>query len=148
MNPEYLDCELYLTGPDQASLTVTGCEHSGRPALDDDLLARLRASLDPQEYGRALFEALLPPDSDLLSGYREALAVARHKEKLLRFRLHLAATALPALHGLRWELLHDPKKGITFGCSREVVFSRYSAVPESPGEEVRETPRLLVALAD
>jgi hypothetical protein len=148
MNPEYLDCELCLTDYDQASLTVADIEHSGRPALDDALLAKLLASLDPQEYGRALFEALLPADSDLLSGYREALAVARHKEKLLRFRLHLAATAPPSLHILRWELLHDPKKGITFGCSREVVFSRYSAVSEPVRPEVRETPRLLVALAD
>lgn len=148
MTTQYLDCELNLTDHDQASLVMAGREHSGRPALDDAVLTKLKACLDPEEYGSQLFDALLPAVSDLLTGYRDALAVARHEDKFLRLRLHLAATAPPALHALRWELLHDPKKSITFGSSREVVFSRYSAVPESPGGEVRGTPRLLVALAD
>jgi len=49
MDPEYLDCELCLTAHDQASLTVAGIEHSGRPALDDALLAKLLASLASDE---------------------------------------------------------------------------------------------------
>ncbi len=150
MKPDDLDCELYLMDRYQASLRidVDGPEHSGQPALDDALLARLRASLDPREYGKALFEALLPPGSDLLSGYRQALAVAASAKQHLRFRLHLAANLPAELHSLRWELLHDSRQELTFGCSREISFSRYSSVPRVTGSEVREKPRLLVALAD
>ncbi|HEY2291891.1 MAG TPA: CHAT domain-containing protein [Thermoanaerobaculia bacterium] len=146
--PEYLDCELSLTAPDQASLTLDGRVYSGRPTLDEAALQRLRASLGPLQYGTELFAALLPPDSDLLSGYREALAVARHEDKLLRLRLRVADTAPAELHTLRWELLYDSRKSITFGCSREIAFSRDCAVPEPPGAAVREVPRLLVAAAD
>ena len=32
---EYLDCELSLTAPDQASLTTGGRVYSGRPSLDE-----------------------------------------------------------------------------------------------------------------
>jgi len=148
MKAEYFDCDLYLTNGSQASLTAGGREHSGLPILDDAFLVRLRAVLEPQEYGRELFEALLPANSDLLSGYREALAVARHEDRYLRFRLHLAATAPAELHALSWELLYDPRKSITFGCSREISFSRYAALPETPPAEVKEKPRLLVALSD
>jgi hypothetical protein len=150
MKPDDLDCELYLTDRHQASLRIDhdGPEHSGRPALDDALLARLRASLDPREYGKMLFEALLPPESELLSGYRQALAVAASAKQRLRFRLHLAANLPAELHSLRWEQLHDSRQELTFGCSREIVFSRYSSVPREKVIEVREKPRLLVALAD
>ena len=146
---EYLDCELSLTAPDQASLTTGGRVYSGRPALGEDALQTLRAAaFDPLQYGAALFSALLPAESDLLSGYREALAVARHEDKYLRLRLQVAATAPAVLHTLAWELLHDPRKSITFGSSREVAFSRDCAVSEPPGAAVKERPRLLVAAAD
>lgn len=149
MSPlEYLDCVLSLTAPDQASLNTGGRVYSGRPALDETLLQGQGMAFDPLQYGSALFAALLPPDSDLLSGYREALAVARHEDKFLRLRLQIAATAPAALHSLPWELLHDPRKSITFGCSREVAFSRDCAVPEPPGAAAKERPRLLVAAAD
>jgi hypothetical protein len=146
--PEYLDCELSLTAPDQASLTLGGRVYSGRPALDEGALQRLRAALGPLQYGVDLFAALFPADSDLLSGYREALAVARHEDKFLRLRLRVADGAPAELHSLRWELLHDARKAITFGCSREIAFSRDCAVSEPPGAAVRDIPRLLIAAAD
>lgn len=35
---EYLDCEIYLTGYDQAKLSVAGQASSGRPALGEQAL--------------------------------------------------------------------------------------------------------------
>lgn len=122
--------------------------YSGRPALDDSSLQALGPVFDPLQYGAGLFAALFPADSDLLSGYREALAVARHEDKYLRLRLQIAATAPAALHSLPWELLHDPRKSITFGCSREIAFSRDCAVPEPPGAATKDRPKLLIAAAD
>lgn len=145
---DHVDCELVLTAPDQASLRTPEGDHSGRPRLEAAAVSEIAATVDPVAYGSKLFAALLPAETDLLSGYREALAVARSQDKLLRLRLQVAATAPGELHRLRWELLHDPKKSITWSCSREIAFSRCPAVPEPEGEPVTEKPRLLVAIAE
>ncbi len=144
--PEYLDCELRLADCDKACLVLGGREFSGRPALDDDRLQSLAAETDPLRYGSELFEALLPPGSDLLAAYRGALM--SDPRQFLRLRLHLAATAPAALHALRWELLYDPQREIPLSCSREIAFSRYCPVPERPVSPVDGTPRLLVAVAN
>ncbi len=146
---KYLDCELYLTGYDQAKLTVGGRDYSGRPALDEALENRLRqAALDPIQYGTFLFEALFPSDGDdLVAGYREALAIARYEEKRLRLRLHVATTAPPKLQDLHWEFLYDDKKKIALGRSREIAFSRYLSVDREPPAAVAEQPRLLVVVS-
>lgn len=144
---ESLDCELRVTDRDHASLRVAGREYSGRPALDEALEERLRAILDPIAYGTALFKALLPSESGVLAGYREGLALARHGDKVLHVHLFVEETAPAELHGLRWERLYDAPKGIALACSREVLFSRYCGVADPPGVPVRETPRLLIALA-
>jgi CHAT domain/SIR2-like domain len=144
--PEYLDCELRLADCDKACLVLGGREFSGRPALDDDRLQSLAAEIDPLRYGSELFEALLPPGSDLLAAYRGALM--SDPRQFLRLRLHLAATAPAALHALRWELLYDPQREIPLSCSREIAFSRYCPVPERPVSPAEGTPRLLVAVAN
>lgn len=144
---DYLDCELHVTDRDQASLAVSGREYSGRPELGEELQERLRTLLDPKDYGSALFSGLFALDGELLSGYRQALAAAQDARKRLRFRLHIAPTAPPDVHALRWELLYDGKKSTALGCSRELAFSRYSSIPELQGTPVKEKPRLLVAIA-
>lgn len=144
---ESLDCELRVTDRDHASLRVAGREYSGRPILDEALEERLRATPDPISYGTALFDALLPADSGVLAGYREGLALARHGDKILNAHLFVEETAPAELHALCWERLYDAKKGIALACSREVLFSRYSGVADPLGEPIRETPRLLIALA-
>jgi len=145
----YLDCELYLTGYNQAKLTVAGRDYSGRPALDEALQRRLlQADLKPIQYGTFLFQALFPSDGDdLLAGYREALAIARYEERGLRLRLHIATTAPPKLQDLHWEFLYDAKKKIAFGRSGEIVFSRYLSVDREPPAAVDEKPRLLVVVS-
>ncbi len=144
----FLDCELYLTG-DQAKLSVAGRDFSGRPALDDALRHRLRkAAAEPVRYGTLLFEALFRGEDDaLLAGFREALTLARHDGKRLRFRLHIASLAAPELHRLHWELLHDPRDGIGLGRSREIAFSRYLSVAREPPPAVTEMPRLLIVIS-
>jgi CHAT domain/SIR2-like domain len=148
-SPGYLDCELYLAAVDQASLRVDGgSEYTGRPALGEEEQERLRAKiLDPHEYGAELFSDLLPAGSDLLSGYREALAIAQHTERLLRFRLHIASLAPAALQGLKWELLYDRSRTLALGCSADLAFSRYCEVQALPGVPLRQQPKLLVAVA-
>lgn len=144
-----LDCELYLSGYDQARLSVAGREYAGRPVLDDALQKRLTtAALDPVQYGKYLFEALFPTDrDDLLAGYREALAIARHEERRLRLRLHVDTHAPRELHDLHWELLYDAKKKIALGRSRETALSRYLSVGEKPPRTLAEKPRILVVFS-
>ncbi len=146
---EFLDCELYLTGYDQATLKVAGREYAGRPVLDEALQKRLlHAALDPIQYGTFLFEALFPLDKDdLLAGYREALAINGHEEKRLRFRLHVATNAPRDLHDLHWEFLYDPKRRTALGRSREIAFSRYLGLPIATATATDEKPRLLVVLS-
>ena len=146
---QYLECELYLTGYDQARLSVAGREYSGRPALDEALQRRLvQAALDPAQYGTYLFEALFRGDrDDLLAGYREAMAIAGHEERRLRFRLHIATTAPAELHDLHWEFLYDDKKKVALGRSRKTAFSRYLSTGDPPATAIDGSPRLLVVLS-
>ncbi len=146
---EYVDCELFLTGRDQARLSVAGRDYSGRPALDATLERRLlEVDLEPARYGTYLFRALFPEGDDLLAGYRESLTIARHESKHLRLRLHVAAAAPAELHDLHWELLYDPGKQIALGRSQEIAFSRYLGVSFEPGKAVVGwRPRLLVVLS-
>ena len=146
---DYLDCELYLANYEQAELKVADVDYSGRPALDDETLRQQlrQAALDATQYGTLLFEALFPTGDDLLAGYREGLAVARHTDKRLRVRLHIVANAPPKLHAFNWELLYDPKKEIALGRSRDTVFSRYMSVPLEPGTPVSVKPKLLVVIS-
>ena len=150
MDPsQYLDCEVFLTGRDQARLSVAGRDYSGRPALDGALERRLlEAALEPARYGALLFQALFPEaGDDLLAGYREALTIARHEGLRLRLRLHVAAVAPPELHELDWELLYDPRQRMALGRSRETAFCRYLGVSFEPGSAVVGRPRLLVVLS-
>ncbi len=147
MSSEYLDCELYLTDYDRAKLSVAGRDYIGRPHLDEDLKRRLlEAALDPTQYGTFLFEALLPRGDDLLAGYREGSAIARHEERRLRFRLHVATDAPSELHDLNWEVLYDPRREMALGRSRSTAFSRYLGIDIEEGEPVTERPRLLVVV--
>jgi hypothetical protein len=147
-SPGYLDCELYLSAVDQASLRIEGSEYTGRPTLDEAEQERLRAKiLDPLEYGAELFSDLLPAGSDLLSGYREAQAIAQHTERSLRFRLNIASLAPAALQGLKWELLYDRARPVPLSCSADLAFSRYCEVQALPGVPLRQRPQLLVAVA-
>ncbi len=144
---KYLDCELYLSTPDHARLSVADRPYSGRPALDNVLEHELLKAADPTEYGTLLFKALFPPaDEELLAGYRKALAIASQAGKRLRFRLHIAATAPAWLHKLQWEFLYDPRKHLALGHSREIAFSRSLSGPSGP-DEPAEKPRLLVVLS-
>ncbi len=145
---KHLDCEIFIAGRDQARLTVAGKDYSGRPALDSELERRLlEASLDPTAYGRQLFEAIFPDSDDLVTGYRESLAIARRENQRLRLRLHVAITAPQALNDLRWELLYDPRRGIALSRSSEIAFSRYLGTVLEPVAAVVGRPRLLVVVS-
>jgi hypothetical protein len=149
MLEDYLDCELYLSGFNQAVLRVAGSEYSGKPRLDEDLQRRLlQAALDDTQYGSLLFDALLPSNDDLSVGYREALAIARHSDRRLRFRLNIDLNAPSQLHGLSWELLYDARDKISLSRGRETIFSRYLGVNLPPRDVVDVSPaRLLVVVS-
>ncbi|MCL4704852.1 CHAT domain-containing protein [bacterium] len=151
---KYLDCELYLSNYKQAKLKVgQGRDEKtfeGEPTLGEQELQRklLQASLDATQYGEMLFDALFPPGSDLLAGYREGLAIARHQERRLRLRLYVATGAPFELHDFNWELLYDSKKSLALGYSRDTVLSRFMTVDLEPGQPVTGLPRLLIVVSD
>lgn len=153
--PGHLDCEIRVLNREQATLRTTGKgladqrDFSDRTALDEALEVRLRELLDdPMEYGKELFAALLPPDSDLRTGYRDALATARQKDEILRVRLFVEPTAPPELHGLLWERLYDAKRGSALACSREVSLSRTYGGEGAAGEPLKERLKLLVVISN
>ena len=84
-----LDCELFLSGRDQARFSVADRVYLGHPDFDVRREHQLlEETLDPIRYGTLLFESLFPKGDDLRDGYRESLALARHRGQSLRFRLH------------------------------------------------------------
>lgn len=144
----YVDCELFLANRDLAQLSVAGQAYGGRPTLDTTLERRLlEVELEPTKYGNLLFEALFPEGDDLLAGYRQSLAIARHEDKCLRLRLQIASAAPPGLHDLHWELLHDARLQIAPARSQEIAFSRHLGVPLKVRKPVTERPRLLIVLS-
>ena len=145
---EPLDCEITLTAEDQGLLAVAGRQFIGRPALDGELRRRLRGDwLDPRAYGSRLFKALFRDGDELLTGYQEALALARHERRPMRLRLHFAPAARRGLEELCWELLWDPREDIALSRSRSTTLSRYLSVPLAPGTAVVQRPRILVVVA-
>jgi hypothetical protein len=145
----YLDCELHLTGFNQAVLRVGGSEYSGRPKLDASLQERLlQAELDDTQYGSLLFEALLPSNDDLSVGYREALSLAKHSDRRLRFRLFIDTNAPIELHSLSWELLYDTRDKNALSRGHDTIFSRYLGAGGAPRELVDvNTAKLLVVVS-
>lgn len=119
MSPEeYIDCELQLSNYNQAVLRFDGNEYDGKPNLDENLQQRLlEASLDSTQYGTMLFSALFPPNDDLLTGYRNALAIATREDKRLRFHMYVDSNAPSKLHELNWEMLYDSQKKIALSRS-------------------------------
>ena len=73
-----------------------------------------------QVVGRALFEALFPPE--VLSCYRNSLAAARAQKKCLRVRLRVEAAELSVLP---WEFLYDAREGDYVSLLRETPVTRY-----------------------
>jgi hypothetical protein len=146
---QVLDSELHVLSRSQAIFRTPGREYPGQPALDEALEEQLRTLLDdPREYGIQLFDALLPPNSNLLAGYRDALAVATYQDKALRFRLFLDLSVAAGLHELRWERLYDVRKEISLSRSSRVLLSRYFGLADRPGSSVGGTPKLLVAISN
>ncbi len=149
VSSEYLECEFYLTGYDQARISLLGRDYSGRPTLNEAVRCDLlQVTLDPVRYGTLLFDALLPSGrDDLLAGYLEGLAIARRQSQRMRFRLHIATTAPRELHNLHWELLYDPRHRIALARSRETAFSRCLSVATEPLPVLEARPSLLVVIA-
>ena len=141
MGSDFINCELDIATENQGRLSFDGRQHPGQPCLDGDLRHRLLATLDPEEYGQILFAAL---GDDLIAGYREALAISRHEEKKLRFRISISPAAVTDIHALNWELLFDPKEGLALGRSRKTALSRFLNVPLKPGSIAVTKPKVLV----
>lgn len=146
---KYLDCEVFVSGRDQARLSIAGRDYVGRTQLDKALERRLNeAALEPKRYGSLLFDAVFSAEKDgLRDGYRESLTLARHQGQRLRLRLHIAATAPLELHSLGWELLYDEAREIALGRSQDMALSRYLGAAFEPGTAVVGPPRLLVVLS-
>lgn len=146
---EYINCEIYISDYNRAVLKIGNWEYSGTPNLDsNDLInAHHNVARDPQLYGTLLFNALFPSDDDLLAGYRAAWALAKHQNKCLRFRLHIATNAPQELHSYEWERIYDRKLKIRLARSSEIVFSRYLGIDKNIPPPVVGSPKILVIVS-
>src|SRR5262245_9677757 len=125
----YLDSALHVSSLEAARFSWGGREYSGRVALADELEETLAAlELEPDEYGRRLYDAVCPAGSELREGLREAVVAAEQAKARLRFVLHIALELPEWLHGLYWELLTDGARQLALARSPDTAFSRYLGV--------------------
>jgi hypothetical protein len=110
--------------------------------------ALLAARLEPERYGRTLFEALFGPLGDAYS--RAAGTVASAGAGRLRVRLRIDRDAAE-LHALPWERLHHPLQGqwVPLAASAHTPFSRYVGLPIEEPSPLDQLPvRLLIAVSN
>jgi CHAT domain/SIR2-like domain len=147
MPDEYLDFEVYIGNFDQAVAKLGDVPYPWRPSLGEETRrALLEVSSDDMEYGKLLFGALYPSDSNGITGYRNALAQIG-SDKRLRYRLNIDVNAPPELHNLNWELLYDPIKERFLSCSPDTAFSRCLSVTEAPPPMLEGQPKLLIVIS-
>lgn len=89
-----------------------------------------------QDFGRSLFDALLP--GEVRSCYEVALREAERQGKGLRLRLHIRP---PHLAVLPWEFLYDARQGEYVCLSTHTPIVRYPDLPQ-PVERLPVTPPL------
>ena len=148
MPAAYLDSTLYLTALDTARFSWGGREYLGEPVLDQGKALELAAlELEPEVYGRELFDLVFPPGSELREGLREAILAAEREKSRLRFLLHLAIGLPEWVHALYWELLTDFGRHLALARSPDTAFSRYLGVRQAPGTPTAMRPRLLCVVS-
>jgi hypothetical protein len=133
---EYADLEIGLHHRDASSYTVE--MRASQPGNEGDVRSQGLARFDlqslrelaaqPEAYGRALYTSLFE-DSNVLTGFLKAWAVAQASETPLRLRLMVGATA-PELNDLRWETLRDSGSGQPLCTGDRLAFSRYLSSPD------------------
>lgn len=144
----YLDSALYVSSLDSARFSWAGREYLGKVALEAGLEETLAAlELEPDAYGRELYDAVFPAGSELREGLREAVVAAEQEKSRLRFLLHLAPDLPEWVHGLFWELLADTTRHLALARSPDTAFSRYLGVRRAPGTPTARRPRLLCVIA-
>lgn len=144
----YLDTVLELTSLDSVRFSWAGGDYRARPALGPDLAERLlELELDPDAYGRELYEAIVPAHSELREGLREATCAAQRERSRLRLRLHLAPGLPEWIPALYWELLTDPERQLALSRSPDTAFSRYLEVRQEQGTPAGHRPRLLCVVS-
>ncbi len=113
--------ELRFNQPDSEAdvRLVRGGDARAEWSLDE--LAQL--VLDDVAYGTRLGAGLLASDEMRLA-FAQARAAAQSQDVPLRVRLVIGASA-PELHGLRWELLHEPGLDTPLLTGEHLLFSRY-----------------------
>ncbi|HEU5198190.1 MAG TPA: CHAT domain-containing protein [Ktedonobacterales bacterium] len=94
-----------------------------------------------QDFGRALFEALL--EGDLRSFYYESKRDATRQGRGLRVRLHIRAAELAALP---WEYLYDPRVPDYLCLSRGTPLVRYLDLPHPIEPLTIEPPLQILAM--
>jgi len=146
---DYLECEYLLSGPQQALLRVDGKEYTGTPSFDPPSIKKLSEILpQPLEYGKLLFQLAFPKNDDLYAGLKAALAIARHDEKRLRFRLNVSSVAHSDVNAIEWEALYDVAERLGLSRSREVSFSRYLNLSvQTSSSQLTDTARILAVIA-
>lgn len=144
----YLDSELELSSLASARFSWSGGDYRGAPALGADQAERLLALEDePEAYGRELYEAVFPRNSELREGLREAIVAAEREKGRLRFRLHLSLDLPEWVHALYWELLADPDRHLALARSPDTAFSRYLDARRAKGAPSPGRPRLLCVVS-
>lgn len=144
----YLESALYLSSLCSARFSWGGQEYLGEPVLDHDRAVTLISlELEPEAYGRELYDAVFPAGSELREGLREAILAAEREKSRLRFLLHLSPDLPEWVHALYWELLVDHGRRLALARSPDTAFSRYLGVRRAPGVPTTRRPRLLCVIA-
>ncbi|HYG63196.1 MAG TPA: CHAT domain-containing protein [Thermoanaerobaculia bacterium] len=144
----YLESVLDLSSLRSARFSWGGRDYRGATGLDEERAVDLCAlELEPESYGRELYDAVFPPGSELREGLREAVLAAEREKSRLRFLLHLSPELPEWVHALYWELLADQSRHLALARSPDTAFSRYLSVRRQPGAPTTRRPRLLYAVA-
>jgi CHAT domain-containing protein len=101
-------------------------------------LEGLAEGLAVQDFGKALFDALISGEARSL--YDVSLAKAAESHKGLRVKLRIAS---PALAALPWELLYDARRGQYVCLSVNTPLIRYLKLPQPP-QPLEVTPPLRI----
>lgn len=126
----FLDLEARIDRGHLRLIGAEGEEHVAEPRLDEATLEALREhelAGAHAAYGRALFDAVFPVESNARRGLFSAFDHVLKEDRRLRLRLSLPQgdAALRALH---WELMSDGHD-LVLGRSPQVVLSRYVPRP-------------------
>ncbi len=139
---EGYEVEIRVTDPAPGNQAMMGAVRGFAVFPFEELKA---ASADPEAYGALLTKAVFA-DAAILDQFSNARAVFDDRRTDIRLRIAIAESA-PKLHGLRWELLKDPRSNTSLGSSERICFSRFPISRDWRSVDLRPKAKLKALIA-